>query len=70
MITGAMKVTRILDDSDVNEILKQAGREPYKRKGGPIDLSAFGLQKGDTTKTRFSVRLYGREARRTMTRRT
>jgi len=55
MITGAMRVTRILDDADVEKILKDAGREPYKRQGGPIDLAAFGLEKGDVTKTRFSV---------------
>lgn len=52
LITGAMKVTRLLDDADVEAILKENGREPYKRQGGPIDLSAFGLKKGDT---RFSV---------------
>ena len=45
-ITGAMKVTRILDDNDVREILKKFGVEPIEREGGDIDLSKYGLTHG------------------------
>jgi hypothetical protein len=44
VITGAMKVNRILNDSEVNEILRQKGIKPMKRQGGPIDLQALGFQ--------------------------
>ena len=45
-ITGAMKVTRILDDNDVREILKKFGVEPIEREGGDINLSKYGLTHG------------------------
>ena len=36
IITGAMKVNRILTPSEVDEIVKRAGREPQKRQEGAI----------------------------------
>ena len=57
-ITGAMKVTRILDDNDVREILKWFGVEPIEREGGDIDLSKYGLTRGDTeSETQFNLSL-------------
>lgn len=57
-ITGAMKVTRILDDNDVREILKDFGVEPIEREGGDIDLSKYGLTRGDTeSETQFNLSL-------------
>ncbi|MBO5415155.1 MAG: hypothetical protein J6A83_00820, partial [Clostridia bacterium] len=57
-ITGAMKVTRILDDNDVREILKEFGVEPIEREGGDIDLSKYGLTRGDTeSETQFNLSL-------------
>lgn len=57
-ITGAMKVTRILDDNDVREILKGFGVEPIEREGGDIDLSKYGLTRGDTeSETQFNLSL-------------
>ena len=46
-ITGAMKVTRILDDNDVREILADFGIDPIEREGGDIDLSKYGLERGE-----------------------
>ena len=46
-ITGAMKVTRILDDNDVREILADFGIDPVEREGGDIDLSKYGLERGE-----------------------
>ena len=47
IITGAMKVTRILDDAEVRSILEKNGVTPMQRKGGDIDLAQFGLKAGD-----------------------
>ena len=49
VITGAMKVTRILTDEETDALCRAAGVEPMKRQGGPIDLSKYGLKAGDTT---------------------
>ena len=38
IITGAMKVNRILTDSEVDELVRQAGREPQERE---VDEKAF-----------------------------
>ncbi len=46
-ITGAMKVTRILDDNDVREILADFGIDPIEREGGDINLSKYGLERGE-----------------------
>lgn len=50
-ITGAMKVTRILDDNDVRRICAEHGVVPLERRGGDIDLSKFGLKAGEVTPT-------------------
>lgn len=34
IITGAMKVNRVLTDAEVDEIVRQAGREPQQRESG------------------------------------
>lgn len=47
IITGAMKVTRILDDAETDAILRDAGVEPIPRQGGPIDLEKYGLAAGN-----------------------
>ena len=43
IITGAMKVNRILSDSDVAQILESKGITPPKRQGGPKTLEDLGL---------------------------
>ena len=44
VITGQMKVNRLLSDDEVNEILKQKGIEPIHRQGGDKTLKELGLQ--------------------------
>ena len=44
MISGAMKVNRILEDSEVDQILRDHGVTPVPREGGPIDLAKRGLK--------------------------
>lgn len=57
VITGAMKVTRILTDAETDAICRENGVEPMARQGGPIDLSKYGLEAGDTGgNTRFSMK--------------
>ena len=44
VITGEMKVKRILTDAETDEILKANGIEPLKRQGGRVDnLSQLGI---------------------------
>lgn len=43
LITGAMKVTRLLSDADVNEILAEHGIAPKMRVGGEKTLADLGL---------------------------
>lgn len=45
VITGAMKVERLLDDKEVAEILAQHGLEAPNRQGGNKTLSELGLSK-------------------------
>ena len=45
-ITGAMRVKRLLTDTEVNAILKDNGYPEMKRQGGEMDLAAWGF---DTT---------------------
>lgn len=54
IITGAMRVKRILTDAETDKILRDAGVEPMKRQGGEINLEKLGLKAGDTTK--FSLK--------------
>ena len=53
-IAGSMKVHRILTDDEVNEILVRNGKTPMNRRGGPIDLSAFGFDNKPIDENRFS----------------
>lgn len=43
VITGAMRVNRLLDDYEVNEILAKNGIEPIHRQGGDKTLEELGL---------------------------
>lgn len=43
VITGQMKVNKLLDDFEVNEILTQQGVDPIHRQGGDKTLSELGL---------------------------
>lgn len=58
VITGAMRVTRILTDEETDAICREAGVEPMRRQGGPIDLEKYGIKAGDTTgqDTKFSLK--------------
>ena len=60
IITGAMRVTRILTDAETDAICRDAGVEPMQRQGGPLDeagLKRLGLEAGDVTgNTRFSMK--------------
>ena len=51
LITGAMKVNRILDDEEAREICAKFGATPMKRAGGDINLAEYGFEKGDVTPT-------------------
>ena len=60
IITGAMRVRRILTDAETDTICREAGVEPMQRQGGPLDeagLERLGLEAGDVTgNTRFSMK--------------
>lgn len=56
IITGAMKVNRILDDAETEAILRENGIEPMKRVGGPIDLEKYGLKAGDVKESKYSLK--------------
>lgn len=60
IITGAMRVRRILTDAETDAICREAGVEPMQRQGGPLDeagLERLGLEVGDVTgNTRFSMK--------------
>ena len=43
VITGAMKVNRLLSDAEVNEILEKNGVPAVHRKGGDVGLDKFGF---------------------------
>lgn len=47
IITGAMKVNRLLTDAEVNAILEENGRTPMPRQGGELDLEKLGLTEAD-----------------------
>ena len=56
IITGAMRVTRILTDAETDTICREAGVEPMQRQGGPMDaekLAALGLIAGDVRADRI-----------------
>ena len=51
IITGAMRVRRILTDAETDAICREAGVEPMQRQGGPLDearLESLGLKAGST----------------------
>ena len=50
VITGAMKVNRLLSDSEVNAILEKNGVEPVHRQGGDVGLDKFGFKDDGTVK--------------------
>lgn len=60
IITGAMRVRRILTDAETDAICREAGVEPMQRQGGPLNeagLERLGLEAGDVTgNTRFSMK--------------
>ena len=60
IITGAMRVRRILTDAETDAICREAGVEPMQRQGGPLDeagLERLGLEAGDVTgNTKFSMK--------------
>lgn len=50
VITGAMKVNRLLSDAEVNAILEENGVAPVHRQGGDVDLEKFGFNNDGTVK--------------------
>ncbi len=49
VITGAMRVKRILTDAETDAICRKNGVEPMKRQGGVLNLEKLGLTAGDVT---------------------
>lgn len=47
VITGAMRVKRVLTDAETDKILRDAGVEPMKRQGGELNLEKLGLKAGE-----------------------
>ena len=47
IITGAMKVNRLLTDEEVNAILEENGKTPMPRQGGKLNLAKLGLTEED-----------------------
>jgi hypothetical protein len=43
IITGSMKVNRLLSDAEVNQILEKNGVAPVHRQGGDVELDKFGI---------------------------
>lgn len=54
VITGAMKVNRLLSDAEVNAILEKNGVPPVHRQGGDVGLDKFGFQEDGTVKYSIS----------------
>lgn len=50
IITGAMKVNRILSDAEVNAILEENGVSPVHRQGGDVELEKFGFNNDGSVK--------------------
>lgn len=48
VITGAMKVNRLLSDAEVNAILEENGVAPVHRQGGDVELEKFGFNNDGT----------------------
>ncbi len=57
IITGAMKVNRVLSQSEVDEIVRNAGREPQRVEGVSFALSEVGRERaGELDELRLSYR--------------
>ena len=54
IITGAMKVNRLLSDAEVNEILEKNGVAAVHRQGGDVGLDKFGFGEDGTVKYSLS----------------
>ncbi len=58
IITGAMRVKRVLTDAETDAICREKGVEPMQRQGGPLDaatmLERFGIQAGDQIEGQIS----------------
>lgn len=54
VITGAMKVNRLLSDAEVNAILEKNGVPPVHRQGGDVGLDKFGFKEDGTVKYSLS----------------
>lgn len=54
VITGAMKVNRLLSDAEVNSILEENGVEPVHRQGGDVGLDKFGFNEDGSVKYSLS----------------
>ena len=57
VITGQMKVNKLLDDFEVNEILEQNGVEPIHRQGGDKTLKELGLKESNVTESKTTPRI-------------
>lgn len=55
VITGAMKVNRLLSDAEVNAILEKNGVPPVHRQGGDVGLDKFGFNDDGTVKYSLSA---------------
>ena len=57
IITGAMRVNRILTDAETDAICRENGVEPMKRQGGEIDFEKLGITPGETkTVEKYSLK--------------
>ena len=56
VITGAIKVDRLLSDDEVNEILQSKGIAPIHRQGGDKTLAELGLRESFRRKSRKSLK--------------
>jgi hypothetical protein len=63
VITGAMKVNRLLSDAEVNEILEKNGVPAVHRQGGDVGLDKFGFDEGGKVKYSVSEDSNGNELR-------
>ena len=54
VITGAMKVNRLLSDAEVNAILEKNGVPPVHRQGGDVGLDKFGFKEDGTVQYSLS----------------
>lgn len=55
IITGAMKVNRLLSDAEVNQILEKNGVAPVHRQGGDVGLDKFGFDDSGAVKYSLSA---------------